>query len=143
MKRLEIIILSILFLLSTSGVSVNQHYCGGELISVSINDFTIHQPSGMDMPECETPEGCGHCHNKHFHKQIHDSYSSVQSQQLLVKSFSADWFHAHLFDFLSYSFTLFSSLGDDSASGLFWMADYHPPYLLPPHGVRGAPVLLG
>ena len=48
MKRLEIIILSILFLLSTSGVSVNQHYCGGELISVSINDFTIHQPSGMD-----------------------------------------------------------------------------------------------
>lgn len=142
MKRLEIIILSILLLLSTSGVSVNQHFCGGELIAVSVNDFTVFQPTSMNMPGCESGDGCGQCHNKHFHKQIHDSLCSAHSPQIVVKSFSADWFHANLFPPFFYSFRLLASSGDDSEAGFSWRSDYHPPYLLPPHGVRGAPALL-
>ena len=141
-KRLEIIILSILLLLSTSGVSVNQHFCGGELIAVSVNDFTVFQPTNMNMPDCESGDGCGQCHNKHFHKQIHDSLCSAHSPQIVVKSFSADWFHANLFPPFFYSFRLLASFGDDSEAGFSWLSDYHPPYLLPPHGVRGAPALL-
>ena len=141
-KRLEIIILSILLLLSTSGVSVNQHFCGGELIAVSVNDFTVFQPTSMNMPDCESGDGCGQCHNKHFHKQIHDSLCSAHSPQIVVKSFSADWFHANLFPPFFYSFRLLASFRDDSEAGFSWRSDYHPPYLLPPHGVRGAPALL-
>lgn len=143
MNRFGVIFLSILLLLSTSGVSVNQHWCGGELLSVSVNDFTILYPSDMDMPECEQEEGCGQCHNKHFHEQIQDSFSSAHSPQLVVKSFPADWFHAHLFSLFQFSFSISADGKDGSAFGLSLMADYHPPYLLPPHGVRGAPALLG
>lgn len=143
MNRFGVIFLSILLLLSTSGVSVNQHWCGGELLSVSVNDFTILQPSDMDMPECEQEEGCGQCHNKHFHEQIQDSFSSAHSPQLIVKSFPADWFHANLFSLFQCSFSISADGKGGSAFGLSWLADYHPPYLLPPHGVRGAPALLG
>jgi hypothetical protein len=59
------IILALLLLGTTTGMTVYKHYCGSSLKSVSINST----PKSC----CEKPCGC--CHNESFSVKIHDNFS--------------------------------------------------------------------
>jgi len=52
-RKITHIIISIVLLISTTGVSLSEHHCGNEIINISLN--TTMQPC------CEMPNDC--CHN--------------------------------------------------------------------------------
>lgn len=47
-------------LISTMGISVSEHYCGEEVINISLNP--------VEKPCCETPSEC--CHNEYIFLQL-------------------------------------------------------------------------
>lgn len=63
-KRASHIVLVLLLLVSTSGITISKHYCGGNLRAVTI--MTTPDPC------CDT-EGC--CHNDTEVYQVSDDYS--------------------------------------------------------------------
>ncbi|MEZ5011652.1 MAG: hypothetical protein R2744_08680 [Bacteroidales bacterium] len=62
------IVISMLLLVSTTGVTVTRHYCGNNLRSVSL----LEQPS----PCCDDP-GC--CHNEYETIKVKDEFSVSSS----------------------------------------------------------------
>ena len=64
-RKISHIILSLLLLVSTIGLVVSKHYCGGEIVSISVNHET---KSCCDM------DGC--CSTETHTYQIKDNYSS-------------------------------------------------------------------
>ena len=65
-KRISHIILSFVLLVSTMGMAVSKHYCGEDLISVSV--FNSENDACCDMDDC--------CHDEaHFFKVQEDFYT--------------------------------------------------------------------
>ena len=57
--------MSFVFLLTTMGFTVSKHYCGNELVDVSIN---------VEAESCCDMEGC--CHNENEHFQLEEEFVS-------------------------------------------------------------------
>jgi len=74
-NKISHIILALLILITSVGVTVSKHYCGNSLESVTV----VVTPE----PCCEIPDGC--CHDESTTIKLEDSYSvtsfsSVQPQ---------------------------------------------------------------
>ena len=66
LKKISHILLAILLLMTTMGMTVSKHYCGDNLKSVSL--FSEHQSC------CDIPTGC--CHNESVTVDIQDIFST-------------------------------------------------------------------
>lgn len=64
LRKITHIVLSMILLVSTTGISFSMHYCGGELISASVNTKA--------ETCCDGSGGC--CENKTIHVEIEDDY---------------------------------------------------------------------
>lgn len=65
-RKITHIILAFFLLVSTTGVTLSMHYCGGELVSSSINKEA--------KACCDGTGGC--CENKTIHFEVEDDYMS-------------------------------------------------------------------
>ncbi len=65
LKAFSHIILSMVLLVSTIGMTVSKHYCGGEIVSVSV----FHEADS-----CCDMKGC--CQNENHTYQVKDDFSS-------------------------------------------------------------------
>ncbi len=73
-KKVTHIIFALFLMIATSGVTLSMHYCGGNLVSTSIN----HKAKSC----CDGTGGC--CESKIIHVQIEDNFVSsipVESNQ--------------------------------------------------------------
>lgn len=68
------ILLSFLLTISTTGISLSMHYCGGEWVSTSINS----EAEGC----CEGEGGC--CENKSFSIQLEEDFTAPVLQKISV-----------------------------------------------------------
>lgn len=66
LRKISHIILAFFLLVSTTGVTLSMHYCGGELVSTSINKEA--------KTCCDGTGGC--CENKTVHFEVEDDYVS-------------------------------------------------------------------
>lgn len=66
LRKISHIILALFLLVSTTGVTLSMHFCGGELVSASINKEA--------KTCCDGISGC--CENKTLHLEIEDEYVS-------------------------------------------------------------------
>ncbi|MDP4267406.1 MAG: hypothetical protein Q8880_08225 [Bacteroidota bacterium] len=103
------IIIAIFICIPTIGISVNAHYCGNELASVSFlqksKDCGCHCPA---------------CHNKAKYIKIKDSYQNNQSYNLIQNQvINLDNFDKITPDFLDFSISapIFKSVKDCSPPG--------------------------
>lgn len=91
LRRLTHIAAILLFLVSTIGIPISNHYCGAKLVSVSINHEVGSCCSGMQ-------KACKCCKNEfHFYK-IQNEYVTGQISQIdpiLSISFLSDLFLLH------------------------------------------------
>ena len=65
-KRIAHIVLALLLLVSTTGITFSWHYCGGKYVSTSINTTA--------KSCCDGEGGC--CENKTVHFEVKDDYVS-------------------------------------------------------------------
>ena len=73
-RKIAHIVLSVFLMLATIGVTFSMHYCGGELISTSINS---------EAESCCDDDGC--CENKTLHFEVEDDYvSTVQFKNIEI-----------------------------------------------------------
>ncbi|MGD9556091.1 MAG: hypothetical protein AB7V25_03650 [Mangrovibacterium sp.] len=75
-KRISHIILSLLLIIFTAGVSISRHFCGGELAGVSLFSSTAQGCSG------ESSCSMGNC--------CHDEHQLVRMQEDFVPPFVQD-----------------------------------------------------
>lgn len=66
LRKISHIIFALFLLVSTAGVTLSMHYCGGELVSTSINKEA--------KSCCDEMGGC--CENKTVHFEVEDDYVS-------------------------------------------------------------------
>ncbi|NQU85487.1 MAG: hypothetical protein HQ541_06975 [Mariniphaga sp.] len=75
LRKTSHIILSLLLLVSTMGLAISKHYCGGEVISVAL----------FDEPEsCCNMAGC--CHNETSFYQVNEDYSLASISEIPVSA---------------------------------------------------------
>lgn len=114
MKKILVAILSVFYLLSTSGFTVYEHYCMGELANASLSDNTSDDGS---CSKCgmEKKEGTGNdcCQDEHKFVKTDDQNTGVKL--VVNKSLIA---LADLLSYLTYDNTLHSSFGTDINTGL-------------------------
>ncbi len=65
-KKALHIILSLVLLVSTTGVTFSMHYCGGQYVSTSLF---------VEADSC-CGDACGCCENKNVHYEVDDDYTS-------------------------------------------------------------------
>jgi hypothetical protein len=75
-RRISHIILSLLLIIFTAGVSISRHFCGGELAGVSLFSSTAQECSGESS--CQTGNCC------------HDEHQLVRMQEDFVSPFVQD-----------------------------------------------------
>jgi len=92
-KRAGHILVILLLLLGTTGVSITRHYCGGNLVRTSIYSAPLH---------CCT-ENCPRCHDERINVRITDTYESSQSQINFTAGFKNLLEHHSLPTLLVYS----------------------------------------
>lgn len=63
-KRLTHIVFALFLLVSTTGITISLHYCGGKLVTTSINKEA--------RSCCDGTKGC--CENKTFHYEIKNDF---------------------------------------------------------------------
>lgn len=64
LRKLTHIVLSLFLLVSTTGIAISMHYCGGELVSTSINKVA--------KSCCDESGGC--CENKTVHIEVKSEF---------------------------------------------------------------------
>lgn len=67
LRRISQILLALVFMVTTMGMTISKHYCGTNLKSVSI--FTSPESC------CDVPVGC--CHDEQVKIEIEDDYSAT------------------------------------------------------------------
>lgn len=78
LRKIKHIIFALFLLVSTTGITLSMHYCGGELVSTSINKEA--------KTCCDGTGGC--CENKTFHFEVKADYmipaqvSNIQTVEL-------------------------------------------------------------
>ena len=65
-RKITHIILSVFLMVSTTGITLSMHYCGGKWVSTSINKEA--------KSCCDGTDGC--CENKTIHFEVEDDYVS-------------------------------------------------------------------
>jgi len=69
-KKVTSILLSFILVISTTGFTINKHFCGGHLVATQF--FSTEEPEsccdGMDMPA-----GC--CHNESEYYQLDENFN--------------------------------------------------------------------
>jgi len=65
-RKIIHIVLSVFFMVATTGITFSMHYCGGKYVSTSINKES--------KSCCEDTGGC--CENKTVHIEVEDDYVS-------------------------------------------------------------------
>jgi len=78
LKKLALILFSVFYLASSSGLALNLHYCGGKLKSIGINQYKEEACCGKKMKS----KGC--CDNKTTFIKAFDQQTSG-SHQFIVK----------------------------------------------------------
>jgi hypothetical protein len=76
-KRAGHILVILLLLLGTTGVSITRHYCGGNLVHTSLYSASYNCCNG----------NCPRCHDERINARITDTYESSQSQINLTAGF--------------------------------------------------------
>lgn len=66
LRKVSHIVLVLLLLLTTMGLTISKHYCGGNLISVTV--------LSEQEPCCDNP-GC--CHDESFTVKVEDDFSAT------------------------------------------------------------------
>ncbi len=92
MKRLLVIVFSFFYLISSSGVYVNLHYCGGKLKSIGLFRFSEKACCGKKM----NSKGC--CDNKGSFLKVKDDQNAHASIVVTANNSSQS--------ILSYTFSL-------------------------------------
>ena len=137
MKRLFAYTLVLLLIVSTIGVNFSIHTCGGELLSVRINDLSITTEKGDEMDCCSDDVGCQHCkfQQHSIRSQQHYTVGHVISVKPALSAL--DWFHGDL-PFLYHSFITVEEGGGKTE--FFYQSPYHSCQSLPHRGLRAPPV---
>lgn len=65
-KKVLHIILSLMLLVSTTGITFSMHYCGGQYVSTSL----------FVEPDSCCGDGCGCCENKSVHYEVEEDFTS-------------------------------------------------------------------
>ena len=77
LRKISHIVLALFLLVSTTGVTISMHYCGGKYVSTSINKEA--------KSCCDGSGGC--CENKSFHFEVKDDYvNAVQFETTKIVS---------------------------------------------------------
>ncbi len=71
LKKVSHIILSVLLLSVTMGLTISKHYCSGELVSTSLF---------VDANSCCDSDNC--CHNENEYLQLDEDYSIVSASEI-------------------------------------------------------------
>ena len=115
-KKLSIITLLLLYLVTASGFALNLHYCFGIITSVKLNE----------PPKTCGPEKLICCHNKHIDIKVKDAH------QAQTNLFLAKFFNLHLPKLcIEYSFLPSQQIAVNK-----------PVYRGPPYGRYNLPVYL-
>lgn len=117
MKKMLLAILSCLYLLVTSGMQVQQHYCMGKLRSSTIG---FHE--AKTCANCGMEVGSNHCcHNKAQWLKVDDDHQAVFALGAIPTPFVMDLPPAQFY---------FKEPGF-SAVSLIWVSNHSPPLVLP------------
>jgi hypothetical protein len=100
LKKIAHIILSLLLLISTTGITITWHYCGNALERIAINS---------EAKSCCENDGC--CHNESTLYQVKDDFSAPESIQALKEpvfdAFLSTVFVVQCYEPLTLGFTSF------------------------------------
>ena len=109
LRKITHIVLSVFLLVSTTGITFSMHYCGGQLISVSVNKEAKQC--------CDGSGGC--CDNETLHFGIEDDFvSPVQPVQSKITELDI---------FLPVVFILNASIFLEEPNATTLFADTSPP----------------
>ncbi|MBM6992797.1 MAG: hypothetical protein I3J02_05980 [Prevotella sp.] len=141
MKRFSIFILMFVFLIGAIGLDIKVHYCGSELMQVSINGLPINTSASQDMPGCMDGDGCHSCKNIYKSYKVNSQFSAGQVVLIQPALSANDWFHGGmpLLAILNLA-SLLPTVGDKGEADFIYLARSHPSFLLPPGGLRAPPV---
>lgn len=140
MKRWIAILMTLLFLISTSGVSVHVHYCGGEVVSMSVNGLGFTTAEGMMMGgDCQDNDGCPNCQDVMQHHQVESHFAQGQSVSVYPLLAGADWFHGALALFCPY-FDVIPAEEGSADSAFAYVNNYLSCAYLPHCGLRAPPI---
>ncbi|WP_052343005.1 HYC_CC_PP family protein [Saccharicrinis fermentans] len=77
LRKITNIVVALFLLVSTTGITISMHYCGGEYVSTSINKEA--------KSCCDGTGGC--CENKSLHFEVKDDYvNAVQFETTKIVS---------------------------------------------------------
>ena len=108
LKKISHIILSFMLLVSTMGMTVSKHYCGGELVSVSLF---------QEAESCCEMDGC--CQNESHFYQLKEDFSvpAISTIPMLAE-----------FDILGHNLTDWETIAEPEAENTaFSYIDSSPP----------------
>ena len=83
MKKATIAILAILYITVTSGVSVNLHYCMGQIASVDYGHEDHDVCGKCGMKESIEKKGC--CHTEHKLVKVDDAHQLIKANVQLLE----------------------------------------------------------
>lgn len=114
MKQLFSIFLSLILLISTTGFTINKHFCGGHLMATQI--FITEEPESC-CDEINMPAGC--CHNETEFYQLDETFNFTKVSFKITSNF--------VFTFIKYIVLndLFTSIDTYSTKYLH----YKPPMI--------------
>lgn len=73
LKRAGHILIILLLLIGTTGLTINRHFCGNNLIKISL----------YKSPDNCCDENCPGCHNEKINLRITDQYESFQDYKVI------------------------------------------------------------
>lgn len=140
MIKLMHIFLSLLLIISTTGVNVSAHFCEGAFMDIEINSIQFPTEAGEEMGCCQMEDGqCDHCRHIKCLFYIKSQFIQGQIVQQHPTPYNADWFHGCL---PVVNLSLLSYEEVDQATEFFYQSPYHasaPPSF---NNLRAPPFLL-
>ncbi len=141
MKKSLTILLMFVFLMGSIGLDVKAHYCGGELLQLSVNGLPINTSAGHEMPGCMDGDGCHSCKNVYKNYKVSAQFSMGQVVLIQPAMDLGDWFHGGMPSLALIHFTSWLPVGIDQEKTTFiYLARNHPTFTLPQGGLRAPPV---
>lgn len=97
MIKLMHIFLSLLLIISTTGVNVSAHFCEGRFMDMEINNILFQTDAGEEMGCCQLPDGqYDHCRHIKCTFHVNSQFAQGQIVQLHPSPTNTDWFHGYL-----------------------------------------------
>lgn len=141
MKRGFTIILLLVFLMGTIGLDVRAHYCGGELLEMSVNGLPINASTDHDMPCCMHGDGCQSCKVVFNSYKVQSQYRAGQGVLIQPAMASPDWLHGGMTSLALIHFTSWfpATVGRDRPEFIY-TARNRLIFHYPQGGLRAPPV---